>query len=103
MMTYAEYLRKVRKHAAGQRNPYLCYSNEAVCGWNPTLYDHQERLRGAIDKERTREDGYMYAFIVTRWMWDGVHVGSEKKARISWLTKQIKLADAETAGLIKTK
>lgn len=100
-MKYSEYLRKVRKAAMQERNPFLCCVNEDVVWPAHQKYkEHMLRLRRALNEACVDEWGYGRMFLPTalkgtRPDFCVKYKGNNKHIRIGWLTEQIKAADAE--------
>lgn len=99
-MTYAQYLRKVRKEAMRREWPWLCSCNNYVCQRNVGTALYRARLADVIDATIASVPDVTFlptALRQTRPSWAARLKNDGKRIRISWLTERIKAADAEAA------
>lgn len=99
-MTYAQYLRKVRKEAARREWPWLCTCNSTVGGWSGKPNPHRDRLAHHIDHVLRQDPDTSFLPTALRKLrpeWAARLKHNGKRIRISWLTELIKAADAEAA------
>lgn len=99
-MTYAQYLRKVRKEAMRRPWPWLCSCNDYVCQRNPGTALYRARLQDVIHITIDSVPDVALlptALRQTRPAWTARLKDEGKRIRISWLTELIKAADADAA------
>lgn len=99
-MTYAHYLRKVRKEVMRREWPWLCSCNDYVCQRNVGTSLYRARLADVIDATIASVPHVILlptALRQTRPAWTARLKDDGKRIRISWLTELIKAADAEEA------
>lgn len=99
-MTYAQYLRKVRKEAMRHKWPWLCSCNDYVCQRNVGTALYRARLAHEIDLVLRQDEDTSFLPTVLRKLrpeWAARLKDNGKRIRISWMTELIKAADAESA------
>lgn len=103
-MTYAQYLRKVRKEAASREWPWLCTVNYDVGGSGMLPNPHRDRLAHEIDLVLRQDPDTSFLPTVLRKLrpeWAARLKDNGKRIRIAWITELIKAADAEAALAVK--